>query len=48
VLPGVGHFEVPKSPYAQSVMASFLANPDKPDTACAATLKSLPFKIEPK
>lgn len=48
VIPGVGHFVVPKSPCAQQVMASFLANPSAPDTACVATLKPPPFTIAPQ
>jgi len=48
VIPGVGHFVVPKSPCAQAVMISFLANPDKPDTACVAKLEPPPFTVVPK
>lgn len=42
-IPGVGHFVLPKSPCAQQVMASFLADPVRPDTACVAGLTVPPF-----
>jgi pimeloyl-ACP methyl ester carboxylesterase len=38
VIPGVVHFVLPKSPCAQSVVASFLSNPTAPDTSCVASL----------
>ncbi|MGA7490259.1 MAG: alpha/beta hydrolase, partial [Xanthobacteraceae bacterium] len=44
VIPGVGHFVVPKSACAQRVMASFLADPRAPDTDCVAALAPPPFK----
>ena len=42
-IPGVGHFVAPESACAQSVIASFLEQPDAPDTSCVASLKPLPF-----
>src|SRR5262249_51531576 len=47
IIPGIGHFAMPKSPCAQQIMASFLANPSAPDTACVAALKPPPFKVVP-
>jgi pimeloyl-ACP methyl ester carboxylesterase len=38
-IPGVGHDPVAKSACAQRVTASFLANPNAPDTGCVARLK---------
>jgi pimeloyl-ACP methyl ester carboxylesterase len=38
-IPGVGHFVTPESPCAQSIIASFLLQPDAPDTNCVATLR---------
>ncbi|MEV6956997.1 alpha/beta hydrolase [Streptomyces sp. NPDC051183] len=32
-VPGIGHWVVPQSPCAQSVLASFLARPTAPDRA---------------
>jgi pimeloyl-ACP methyl ester carboxylesterase len=48
VIPGVGHFVVPKSPCAQRVMASFLATPDAPDLDCVAALRPPPFTVVPR
>ena len=48
VIPGVGHFVVPKSECAQAVMASFLADPMKPDTSCVTWLKPPPFNVSPR
>jgi pimeloyl-ACP methyl ester carboxylesterase len=48
IIPGVGHFVVPKSDCAQRVMASFLADPAAPDTGCVAALKPPPFTIAPR
>ncbi|MFE2142263.1 alpha/beta fold hydrolase, partial [Streptomyces sp. NPDC059456] len=48
VIPGIGHWVVPQSPCAQQVLASFLARPTAPDTACAADVKPKPFTIVPK
>ncbi len=45
VIPGAGHFVVPQSRCAQTVVASFLAQPAKPDTRCAATLEPSAFTI---
>ncbi|WP_328764372.1 alpha/beta fold hydrolase [Streptomyces sp. NBC_00272] len=47
-IPGIGHWVVPQSPCAQQVLASFLARPTEPDTACAADAKPKPFTIVPK
>ncbi|MBP0452263.1 alpha/beta fold hydrolase [Kitasatospora sp. RG8] len=48
LIPGIGHFVVPQSPCAQSVLASFLARPTAPDTACVAGLEPQPFTITPE
>ncbi|KOU33398.1 alpha/beta fold hydrolase [Streptomyces sp. WM6368] len=47
-VPGIGHWVVPQSPCAQRVLASFLARPTAPDTACADDLEPGPFTIAPK
>ncbi|MFI6497950.1 alpha/beta fold hydrolase [Nonomuraea typhae] len=47
-VPGIGHWVVPQSPCAQKVLASFLARPAAPDTACVAGLTWEPFTITPK
>ncbi|WP_324603787.1 alpha/beta hydrolase [Streptomyces sp. NRRL S-244] len=47
-VPGIGHWVVPQSPCAQRVLASFLARPAAPDTACADGLEPQPFTIVPK
>lgn len=47
-IPGIGHWVVPQSPCAQKVLASFLATPAAPDTACVAGLGWEPFTITPK
>ncbi len=46
-IPGIGHWVVPQSPCAQSILASFLARPTAPDTACVAGLAPRPFTITP-
>ncbi|MET8096553.1 alpha/beta fold hydrolase [Streptomyces sp. NPDC005236] len=46
-IPGIGHWVVPQSPCAQSVLASFLARPNAPDTSCVAGLTPKPFTIIP-
>ncbi|WP_371502749.1 alpha/beta hydrolase [Kitasatospora sp. NBC_00374] len=46
-IPGIGHFVVPQSPCAQSVLASFLTRPAAPDTGCVAGLAPKPFTITP-
>ncbi|WP_033820939.1 alpha/beta fold hydrolase [Kitasatospora sp. MBT63] len=46
-IPGIGHFVVPQSPCAQSVLASFLAHPTAPDDCCVAGLEPAPFTITP-
>ncbi len=38
-IPGIGHFVSPESRCAQAVIASFLADPDAPDTSCVGALK---------
>ncbi|MCU7820332.1 alpha/beta hydrolase [Kitasatospora sp. DSM 101779] len=48
LIPGIGHWVVPQSPCAQSVLASFLASPTAPDTACVAGLAPQPFTITPE
>ncbi|MFD5931033.1 alpha/beta fold hydrolase [Streptomyces sp. NPDC060333] len=47
-VPGIGHWVVPQSPCAQSVLASFLARPTAPDTKCVDGLEPEPFTIIPK
>ncbi|MFJ9536566.1 alpha/beta fold hydrolase [Streptomyces sp. NPDC101225] len=47
LIPGIGHWVVPQSPCAQSVLASFLARPTAVDTACVAGLEPQPFTITP-
>jgi pimeloyl-ACP methyl ester carboxylesterase len=42
-IPGVGHFVAPESPCAQAIVASFLQQPQAPDSACAATLEPPAF-----
>jgi Predicted hydrolases or acyltransferases (alpha/beta hydrolase superfamily) len=37
-IPGIGHFVSPASPCAQTVIVSFLADPNAPDTSCVAGL----------
>ncbi|MFF6772323.1 alpha/beta fold hydrolase [Streptomyces sp. NPDC012637] len=46
-IPGIGHFVVPQSACAQSVLGSFLARPTAPDTGCVAGLAPAPFTITP-
>jgi pimeloyl-ACP methyl ester carboxylesterase len=43
--PGVGHGVVNASSCAQNVFASFLANPDKPDTTCVTQLAVPVFEV---
>lgn len=47
-IPGIGHWVVPQSPCAQRVLASFLAHPTAPDTACVEDAEPAPFTIIPK
>ncbi|MFE9560590.1 alpha/beta hydrolase [Streptomyces sp. NPDC006487] len=47
-VPGIGHWVVPQSPCAQSVLASFFANPTAPETSCVDDLEPQPFTIIPK
>ncbi|MCX4529512.1 alpha/beta hydrolase [Streptomyces sp. NBC_01551] len=47
-VPGIGHWVVPQSPCAQSVLASFLAHPTAPDTSCVDDVEPQPFTIIPK
>jgi pimeloyl-ACP methyl ester carboxylesterase len=42
-IPGIGHFVAPQSPCAQTVIASFLSDPNSPDTSCVGTLKPPTF-----
>ncbi|MFI1718656.1 alpha/beta fold hydrolase [Streptomyces sp. NPDC053513] len=46
-IPGIGHWVVPQSPCAASVLASFLARPTAPDTGCVAGLRPPPFTLTP-
>jgi pimeloyl-ACP methyl ester carboxylesterase len=46
-IPGVGHYVLPESKCAQTIQASFLANPEAPNTRCVARLKPPPFAIAP-
>jgi pimeloyl-ACP methyl ester carboxylesterase len=46
-IPGIGHWVVPQSPCAASVLTSFLIRPASPDTACVAGLAPKPFTITP-
>lgn len=48
LVPGIGHWVVPQSPCAQSVLGSFFAHPTAPDTSCVDDLKPQPFTIIPK
>ncbi|MFJ9610659.1 alpha/beta fold hydrolase [Kitasatospora sp. NPDC101176] len=48
LIPGIGHFVVPQSLCAQSVLASFLVAPTAPDTGCVAGLAPPPFTITPE
>ncbi|WP_449485368.1 alpha/beta hydrolase [Streptomyces avidinii] len=47
-IPGIGHWVVPQSPCAQSVLSSFFLNPTAPDTSCVDDLQPQPFTIIPK
>jgi pimeloyl-ACP methyl ester carboxylesterase len=42
-IPAVGHFVLPKSRCAQSVVDSFLRHPKAPNTSCVAHLRPPPF-----
>jgi pimeloyl-ACP methyl ester carboxylesterase len=42
-IPGIGHVVAPKSPCAQAVIVSFLADPHAPDTSCVDGLRPQPF-----
>jgi pimeloyl-ACP methyl ester carboxylesterase len=44
---GIGHSVLPQSKCAQTIEASFLADPTAPDTACAAQLAPPPFATSP-
>ncbi|APU39126.1 alpha/beta fold hydrolase [Streptomyces sp. TN58] len=48
VFPGIGHWVVPQSPCAQSVLASFFARPTTPDTSCVEDVEPKPFTIVPE
>ncbi|MFD5818233.1 alpha/beta fold hydrolase [Streptomyces sp. NPDC127038] len=47
LIPGIGHWVVPQSPCAASVLTSFLTRPNAPDTGCVAGLAPKPFTITP-
>ncbi|MEU4172257.1 alpha/beta fold hydrolase [Streptomyces sp. NPDC026665] len=47
LIPGIGHWVVPQSPCAASVLTSFLTRPNAPDTGCVAGLTPKPFTIVP-
>ncbi|NUV60092.1 alpha/beta hydrolase [Streptomyces sp. CAI-85] len=47
LIPGIGHWVVPQSPCAASVLTSFLTRPTAPDTRCVAGLTPKPFTIVP-
>jgi pimeloyl-ACP methyl ester carboxylesterase len=42
-IPGIGHFVSPASPCAQTVVVSFLTDPNAPDTSCVGALKPPSF-----
>jgi pimeloyl-ACP methyl ester carboxylesterase len=42
-IPGIGHVVAPQSPCAQTVITSFLTDPNTPDTSCVGTLKPPTF-----
>jgi pimeloyl-ACP methyl ester carboxylesterase len=46
-IPGVGHSVLPQSKCAQSIEASFLADPTSPSTACAVQLAPPAFATSP-
>jgi pimeloyl-ACP methyl ester carboxylesterase len=46
-IPGVGHFVSPASPCAQTVIVSFFADPNAPDTSCVGALKPPSFTFSP-
>jgi pimeloyl-ACP methyl ester carboxylesterase len=46
-IPGIGHWVVPQSCCAQTVLASFLDRPTAPDRTCVADLTPAPFTITP-
>ncbi|MFD6225325.1 alpha/beta fold hydrolase [Streptomyces sp. NPDC060232] len=48
LVPGIGHWVVPQSPCAQSVLASFFARPTAPDTSCVDDVEPKPFTIIPE
>ena len=48
IVPGAGHVVMPKSSCVRRVMASFLAKPNAPDTACVSALTPAPeFVVAP-
>ncbi len=47
VIPGVGHFAASVSPCAQRVIASFLTEPNAPDTSCVGALRPPDFPSGP-
>jgi hypothetical protein len=42
-IPGIGHFVIPYSPCAQSVVGSFFDDPSAPNTGCVGSLKPPAF-----
>ncbi|MFE1896209.1 alpha/beta fold hydrolase [Streptomyces yangpuensis] len=48
LVPGIGHWVVPQSPCAQSVLASFFDRPTAPDTRCVDDVEPKPFTIIPE
>ncbi|WP_245985121.1 alpha/beta fold hydrolase [Streptomyces tateyamensis] len=47
-IPGIGHWVVPQSCCAQTVLASFLDRPTSPDRTCVTDLAPAPFTIAPE
>jgi hypothetical protein len=47
-IPGVGHAVSPASPCAQTVIVSFLADPNAPDTSCVGAVKPASFATSPR
>ena len=45
IIPGVGHFVVPKSKCAQTILDSFFTDPSAPDTSCVGNVKPPEFYI---
>ena len=45
LIPGVGHFAIPKSDCAKHVMLSFLDDPGRPEMDCVSIMKPPAFVI---